>query len=133
MKDIPLRGSFTLESSIIFPMTILISIFIILYAFFVHDKLVIKSSLYNILIEDYADGSSTSFSSTDITERLKTQCLLSHTYNLKYQSDKYALQLQTTSSYNSHILLDLSFTGYERCDFIRKNYTFIKILKERKE
>lgn len=121
-----MKGSITLESSLVFPLIIFTSVLLILYTFFIHDKLVLKSDMYRILMEDYDNDSSASIS--DIENRLDEKSLLSYKYNINYSTDTNTIQLSTNSSTLPPFSIKLSFTGFERCDYIRQYYTLLHLL-----
>ena len=123
-----MKGSITLESSLVYPLIFFISVLLILYSFFVHDKLILKSDIYRILMEDYSSDSPNAAS--DIEQRLNEKCLLSYTYDIDYQTENNSISLQANSSSISNIWLKLSFTGYERCDYIRKYFAILNLLNK---
>ncbi len=126
-----MKASITLESSIIYPMIIFISMMLILYTFFIHDKLSIKSNAYRVLMEDYSSNSISSLSS--IEESLNEKCLLSYTYNINYESDKNTISITSHPNTFPSFSTNLSFTNYERCSFIRQYYALFQLLHSRKD
>ena len=132
LKDtITLRASITLEASIIYPLVIFISMLIILYSFSIHDKLVISADTYRILIENNHNNTKNkstnfSFSESEIIERLNKKCILTHTFSISFDKKNSTFKLMDD---NNHIK-NISFSNYERCDFIRKYYTILTQLKK---
>lgn len=126
-----MKASFTLESSFIYPAVILISVLLIMYSFFVHDKIVIRSDTYRVLMENYYrhDEDADEY---DISERLSEKCMLNHSLSLQYDnnSDTLIASEAGLQKWNS-LSVKVSFTGYERCDFIRQYYTIINYIDKK--
>lgn len=119
-----MKGSVTIEASFIYPMIIIFTVLIILYGFHCHDRLAIKSFTYKSLITSNYD-SDTNPDTSAIQAGLKDICLLSGSYYVSYNQNK---QYISVTDKNGN-LLKIPFSGYERCDFIRKYYTILNIMK----
>ena len=124
-----LKASMTLESSFIYPIIIIVSVMLIMYTFFIHDKVAVQSGLYRILIdknEDMTTDDSLNDSLDDICTQLESICLLTHSFDIKYLEDSGTLKLTDDStSDTTAITSSVSFSGYERCDYIRQYYAIL--------
>lgn len=123
-----MKASYTLESSFIYPVIVVISVILIMYSFFIHDKLVLRSDTYRILMENqYINTSDETVEA--IETRLDDKCLLSHSFTVQYLDESDCLKITDNGTNKwSSISDSVSFTGYERCDFIRKYYMIISKL-----
>ena len=123
-KTFVLNGSITLEGAIIFPLTIVISMSVIFYSFLLHDKITIKTDFYRTLMNAYMT-SSDHINIDDSYERLNSLCLLKHTYNIEY----HRLSNSLIVDFPIHLMTNISFSGYNHCDYIRKYYFLIHLLE----
>lgn len=123
-----MRAAFTLESSFIYPLVITLCVILIFYSFLIHDKIVIRSDMYRVLMENYYHNDE-DFPEYDTVKRLKDKCMLNHSFKLEYEKKSDTLQLIDLSpSLFTTMSTSIAFTGYERCDFIRQYYTIIHYL-----
>ncbi len=123
-----MKATITIESSIIYPIIFFICVLLIIYTFYMHDKLVITADTYRILIEHTSkkdDITSILDSTKDIKERLNKKCILHHNFNITFDNN-HNLIVDSINRYVSRI----SFKNYERSDFIRKYYTFLNLMRK---
>lgn len=119
-----MKASVTIEASVIYPLIIIFTVIMIMYSFYAHDRLSCKAQAYKALIVSHYD-SAPSLDESDIQTMLKNVCLLSATYSVSCNSNNDAITI--TDSKNR--TLCVNFTGYERCDFIRKYYTLFSLFE----
>lgn len=120
-----MKASLTIESSVVFPISIFVSILLILYSFFIHDIVVVRSDMYRILMENHCRNDDDA-DVYDICARLEDKCLLTHNFTAKYEDQSNTLRLSdSTSSDWFSLTANVSFSGYKRCDFIRQYYTLV--------
>lgn len=123
-----MRASFTLESSFIYPLVIILSVMLIFYSFLIHDKIVLRSDMYRVLMENYYHNDE-DLTEYDTVKRLKDKCMLNHSFKLEYENSSDTLKLIDLSPAPfTAMSASIAFTGYERCDFIRQYYTIIHYL-----
>lgn len=100
-----------------------------MHAFYMHDRLVISADTYRILMEDNADRDDTtalSYPASDIIDRLNEKCILSHSFSISFDDSDNTVKLIDN---NDHIA-NISFTNYERCDFVRQYYTLLTLIRK---
>lgn len=125
-----MNGSLTIEASLIYPLTIILSIFSITYCFYCHDKVTTKSNAYTVMVKNhYAQNES--YNHSQLSTSLNNSCLLTNKYTYSYNKTKNTLIITDKYGYSSTI----SFSSLEKCDYIRQNYCLIKLLlkNQRKE
>ena len=116
-----MKGSLTIEASLIYPLIIILSIFTITYCFYCHDKVVTKANAYTNMVQNYFSQEE-SFNPSSFTNSLDDICLLTNNYNYSYNQQKNLLSITDKYGYSYKV----RFSSYERCDFIRQNYCVIK-------
>lgn len=114
-----MKASLTIEAAYIYPVIIISTILMILYGFYIHDRLAVKSAAYRILISTYqADNREYSGQSAElceqISEELDNVCLLNSSYHIYNTEESTVIEDIYGNS------LSVSFTGYLRCTFIRQ-------------
>ena len=143
MRTINLQGglmkaTLTIEASFIYPIIIVCSVVLIMYSFYAHDRLAVKSESYTILIKDFFDGETYSYDSknndysdlyNEINDILDEVNLLNSNYSIAYDTKTDTLSL-TNKRHGSS--MNISFTNYERCTFIRRYYTIISAISSGK-
>lgn len=94
-----------------------------------HDIVAVKADIYRILMEDtskYNDNPNLSFSISNIKKRLTQKCILPHNFDISFDTDSYTLNLYDSDNFSVHI----SFSNFERCNFIRKYYTILSLIRK---
>lgn len=126
-----LRASLTIEASFIIPFIFTIFIFIIMFSFYLHDKIVVNSASYRALI--YASYDLKHSDSSDYTNIYNIQKIINSFPIANYSSkptisqEKDFLSIVTDFQGNSTIH---SFSHFIHCDDIRKYSIIFKKIKE---
>lgn len=123
-----MKASLTIEAAYIYPIIIMSTISMILYGFFIHDRLAVKSAAYKILISTYqADNREYPGQWTELCEKIRDEaghvCLLNSSYRIYNNNESIAIE----DSYGRS--MNISFTGYRRCAFIRQYHAVFDALK----
>lgn len=115
-----MKGSITIEASFIYPILLVIMFFTILYNFYIHDKVAVKSNAYTHMIKSYFEEKN--FDKSTFENSMDSFCFLSNSYTCSY--NKNTKKLCLTDKYNNFI--NVPFSSYERCEYIREYYCLIK-------
>lgn len=108
-----MKASLTLESSFVYPVTILITCILIIYGFRLHDRLCSKSEAYIELIQLYSSPQQ-ALNTNDFINHINDCCLLSRSPRLKaYTREQIHLSHSTGQ-------IIVNFSNYDRCCFIRR-------------
>ena len=100
-----------------------------MHTFYMHDRITLTADMYRILMEDITNNNKSknlSYSFSDIKERLNKKCILSHNLIVSFDDDNSALELRDSNSF----AVNVPFRNYERCDFIRKYYTILTLIRK---
>ena len=114
-----MKASITLEGSIIYPITITTICILILYSFSMHDRLSTKATAYTSLIQQYHKDDN-DISDDFLQEDIDAVCLLSDSSSIHDLSSNRVVIKHRLGK------IIVSFTNYERCQFIRNIETIIK-------
>lgn len=113
-----LKGSITVESSIIYPFILLIFATVVIFSFFLHDYIVIQSSAYRETIYLANSHVNNNFSSPDFDEIptiFNSFCITNRRIKIKYNEKNNLLNVSAFRNDSEHLT-----NGYEHCNSIRK-------------
>ena len=114
-----MKGSTTIEASFIYPLILVLMFVTILYNFYVHDKVSTKANAYTHMIKSYFNESN--FYKSDFENSINNFCFLPNSYTCSYDTLRKQLNLQDKYGHS----FSVSFSSFERCDFIRQYYCLI--------
>lgn len=114
-----MNGSATIEASFIYPVIFTLMFFTILYNFYIHDKVALKSNAYSHMIKSYFEVSS--YDKTDFVNSIDNFCFLSDGYRFSYNKNTKKLCIMDKYGH----FFNVPFSSYERCKFIREYYCLI--------
>lgn len=114
-----MNGSATIEASFIYPVIFTLMFFTILYNFYIHDKVALKSNAYSHMIKSYFEESS--YDKTDFVNSIDNFCFLSDGYRFSYNKNTKKLCIMDKYGH----FFNVPFSSYERCKFIREYYCLI--------
>lgn len=128
-----MKASLTIEASFIYPMIIFSTIALIFYGFFIHDRLASKAFAYNNFLKEYLTDNKKYIDSTskfeniknNIHDDLKEKCILNSPYKVFANANNNSILLK--DFYGNY--MEIKFSSYERCEFIRKYHSVFKIIK----
>lgn len=123
-----MKASLTIEAAYIYPIIIISTIALILYGFYIHDRLATKSAAYKTLIQTYqADNLKYPEQSEElcskIREEINSVCILNSSYRIYNNNEIIVIE----DAYGH--FMNVSFTGYQRCTFIRQYHTVFNAIK----
>lgn len=123
-----MKASLTIEASFIYPMIITITFLIILYGFYAHDRLVIKSQCYRTLISNMDSGGSAPDMSL-LQDNIEDTCILSLPYSLSYDSDSETISVSDGCGSS----MSISFTNHSRCEAIQRYHALMDIVSSQND
>ena len=78
-----MKGSLTIEASLIYPLVIILSVFTITYCFYCHDRVATKANAYTSMVQHYLSQEE-SYNLSNYANSLNDICLLTNNYNCSY-------------------------------------------------
>ena len=114
-----MKGSTTIEASFIYPLILILVFFTILYNFYVHDKVATKANAYTYMLKSYFTEKD--YTSSDFNNSMDNFCFLPNSYTCSYNTLEKKLHLQDKYGHSFYV----SFSSYEKCEFIRRYYCLI--------
>ena len=114
-----MKGSVTIEASFIYPLILVLMFSTILLNFYIHDKVSTKANAYTYMVNSYFEDKN--FDKTAYANSMEDFCFLSDTYTCSYNSNTKKLCIMDKYGH----FFNVSFSSYERCNFIREYYCLI--------